>query len=633
MAEDVGEGQMQPKGMPINAIFSHDGLVTPEFRTALVSRVLNSFPDLPESSRQSLRAAVNDEITLPAGGFRRGQAGRALDGLRTILQEPIEREIQRSSKLACAVFRCWAESHESLKEESERHLSSSDQPVDGPDLSGRRFRGAWTPEEVESAVDAFSQAHGDYSRDDIGLMLCYVSGRFPLQPDSEPDTKETADTLSGLLSYLQTLPATSSLWESVIPNFAASVSRLVEAKAAQLRWASDFDSIVEALRRDFQELLAFFEQDTQQWAASRVSHEADTAAALGLVENLQSLLTEYRLVHDRAPSISEERERSKKRDALQPPIMDALGDIDALMTGEPGGAAAVPSVAMRGMTPRPVAAVATPETSTQPQDPRPRPAPQPQSTALDAKESEQRHQPLTNGGTAQAAVHTENSEAQSFTGPEYEALRSENAGLRDSTVALLSENQDLRDEMESLRAELYSSLEMEETWRMAYRSAKNGSSNENEEEETLPQVDTVQAAVELARSRFKQELRFAPNSESNIEDNPFIDPAKVWEALQWLGKTYYASRMGRLRVTDFDQSIKEACGWWYKGDQGETTLSRYEKSYTTRVEGKRHWLAEHIGKGTTFDARYTIRIAFDWDRERRQVIIGYIGRHQQTDAS
>ena len=62
-------------------------------------------------------------------------------------------------------------------------------------------------------------------------------------------------------------------------------------------------------------------------------------------------------------------------------------------------------------------------------------------------------------------------------------------------------------------------------------------------------------------------------------------------------------------------------------------MSRYEKSYTTRVDGKRYTLVEHIGKGTTFDARYTIRIAFDWDRDRRQVIVGYIGRHQQTDAS
>jgi hypothetical protein len=91
--------------------------------------------------------------------------------------------------------------------------------------------------------------------------------------------------------------------------------------------------------------------------------------------------------------------------------------------------------------------------------------------------------------------------------------------------------------------------------------------------------------------------------------------------------------MGRLRVTNFDQSIKEACGWWYKSDQGETTVSRYRKSYTARAYGKTYRLEEHIGKGTNFDARYTIRIAFDWDDDLRQVIIGYIGRHQQTDAS
>ena len=630
MAEGAGKGQMEPAGLPINAIFSQDGPINPEFRTALVSRVLNSFPDLPESARQSLRSAVNDEIALSAGGFRRGQAGRALDGLRTILQEPIETGIQRSSKLACAVFMCWAESHASLREESERYLVSYERSADGPDLAARRFRSTWSPEEVESTVDDFSKAHGGYSRDDMGLMLCYVSGNFPLQTDAESEAQEASETLSEMLKYLQTLPATSSLWESVIPNFVASVSRVIEEKAAQLRWASDFDSILEALRRDFSELLTFFEQDTQEWAASRVSHEADTAAALGLVENLQSLLTEYRAVHDRALSISEERERSKRRDALQPAIVDALGDIDALMTGEPGGESAVSPTPTAGVAPRGPVGVNAVGDSPRPSAGPLNSTPQDTSTELNCPSSGQQHLPVV--GSAASDVRVEIAEPQSFTEHEYEGLLSENSGLRDNAVALRSENQDLRDEVESLKAELFSSLEMEESWRMAYRSAINGAAT-HVEKEAPPQLDSVDAAVEMARNRYKQELLFAPNSESTIQDNPFIDPAKVWEALCWLATTYYASRMGRLRVTDFDQSIKEACGWWYKGDQGETTLSRYEKSYTTRVDGKRHWLAEHIGKGTTFDARYTIRIAFHWDRERRRVIVGYIGRHQQTDAS
>ena len=507
----------------------------------------------------------------------------------------------------------------------------SEQPADGPDLSGRRFRGVWSPEEVESAIDAFSQAHGGYSRDDIGLMLCFVSGNFPLRTDEESEERAAAESLSRVLSYLQSIPATSSLWESVIPDFSASVSQLIEQKSAQLRWASDFDSILETLRRDFPELLAFFEQDTHLWAASRVSHEADTAAALGLVENLQSLLIDYRPVHDRAGSISEERERTKRRDALQPAIVHALADIDALMTGEPGEQPSMAPGPARDFTT--LNSTHTASASSPPSrggTPRSSPAQTPSEPPI--PRAGQPDQPATVSGSGQPDGQADASGTHSVSERELHELQSENSGLRDSAVALRSENQDLRDEVETLKAELYNSQEMEETWRMAYRSAINTAPTEVEEE-TSPQVDSVDAAVQLARNRYKQELLFAPNSESNIEDNPFTDPAKVWEALQWLATTYYASRMGRLRVTDFNQSIKEACGWWYKGDQGETTLSRYEKSYTTRVEGKRHWLAEHIGKGTTFDARYTIRIAFDWDRERRQVIVGYIGRHQQTDAS
>ena len=215
--------------------------------------------------------------------------------------------------------------------------------------------------------------------------------------------------------------------------------------------------------------------------------------------------------------------------------------------------------------------------------------------------------------------------------PVTETLMSENVGLREDASALRSDNQDLRNEVETLKTELFSSQKSEDGWRLAYRSAMDSSLEEVGI--APPVVESVNDAVEMARSQFRQELLFSPNSESNVEDNPFNDPARVWEALKWLATTYFASKMGRVRVTDFDQSVKEACGWWYKGDQGETTVSKFEKSYTTRVNGKRYTLVEHIGKGTTFDARYTIRIAFDWDRDRRQVIVGYIGRHQQTDAS
>ena len=112
MNEEVGAGPSPGReGMPISAIFAIEELLSRDCRSAVVSRVLHEFPSLGHPARQSLRAAVNDEVALPSGGFRRGQAGRALDGLPTILQEPMESGIRDSDKLAYAVLRCWVESH------------------------------------------------------------------------------------------------------------------------------------------------------------------------------------------------------------------------------------------------------------------------------------------------------------------------------------------------------------------------------------------------------------------------------------------------------------------------------------------------------------------------------------------
>ena len=55
----------------------------------------------------------------------------------------------------------------------------------------------------------------------------------------------------------------------------------------------EFEIAVQNIRKDFPELLEFFEQDTEQWAAAKIPPEADTAETFKLVEKLQSLLAEY----------------------------------------------------------------------------------------------------------------------------------------------------------------------------------------------------------------------------------------------------------------------------------------------------------------------------------------------------
>ena len=626
------------QAIPVNTIFSLDSIITSERRSAIVSRVLNEFPSLPVAARNTLRSAVNEHVTPSSGGFRRGQAGRALGSSGFLLQEPVSQAILSSGALASAVLQSWSESHSQLKEAVERHLTGRGLTTPGPNLQGKAFRGFWPVDQWEVEREAFAHTYNDdFDKDDVALMMCYVSGNFPKAAESEPASGASGslnDVLSISLSRLRELPATAPEWERQIPDYIASVSRLVEEKAAQLRWTEEFDSSIGETRETYGELLGFFEYDTHQWAGARVSQDADPVAALKLAATLKAQLAEYLPIHERAASISEELERGKRRGELQPAIIETLRTISALMTGD----ANVPEPHLprpRPAAPTPAEKDASPVQETKVESVPHRPTHVAQTPIPDHQSVQSQLAPQSLSTTASAVKPAPPAASRkkeySTDDDKISVLQTENVGLRENEQALRSENQDLRDEVETLKTELFGSQEREDSWRMAYRAVMDGS--HEEVGVPPPLVESVLDAVEMAKGRFRQELLFAPNSESSIEDNPFIDSLRVWEALEWLGTTYYASRMGRLRVTDFDLSIKEACGWWYKGDQGETTVSRYEKSYTTRVDGKRYTLVEHIGKGTTFDARYTIRIAFDWDKDKRQVIVGYIGRHQQTDAS
>ena len=596
------------KNLQLNAVFE---VMNQAYREAVVSRALSFRGELTSEGNNALNAAIQ-KSRIRVTGYR--------DPLRaphTLLRDPISQALDFHPELAGAVLRAWVESQHTLHDKIVEYLEDAGLEAEYPDFQAGKFRRLWPRNVWHSRKDKFIQenAEDQFSEDDAALMLCYVTGRVPpTAGEGEPDKAagSVGEYLDQFLEFLKVLPPTAPDWRDVLPNFIESVSHLVEEKESELKWADDFDTAVQAVRTGFYDLLAFFEQDTDAWAAARVSPEAGTASALRSVEGLQLLLAEYLPIHDRAPSISEERERIIRRNELLPQILEAIQDIDSLMTGEAGGNPVADFPAIAGLN----------DAKAAPSDEAAR------DFAPAGGVHEHEAPPLQEALTASEPA---GAEQPGFSAAEYSALQSENRGLQDDAHALRAVNQDLRDEVEALKAELYSSQEIEESWRLAYRAAIGGSTEEPEE--ALPSVESVNAAVEMAKSRFKQELLFSPNSESNIESNPYIYPNKVWEALQWLANTYYPSKLGRLRVTDFDQSIREACGWWYKGDQGETTLSRYEKSYTTRVDGKRHWLAEHIGKGTSFDARYTIRIAFDWDRDRRQVIVGYIGRHQQTDAS
>jgi hypothetical protein len=137
--------------------------------------------------------------------------------------------------------------------------------------------------------------------------------------------------------------------------------------------------------------------------------------------------------------------------------------------------------------------------------------------------------------------------------------------------------------------------------------------------------------MQLAKENLADWITFQLNSKSDIEV-PFDNPRQVWDALEWLATTYYHARMGENGEPDLNFSLRHACGWRYASNQSDVTVGKYKDYYETHVGHRSHELREHIGTGNGYH-RGTIRIAFAWEAVEKKVIVGYIGRHQRTDAS
>ncbi len=201
--------------------------------------------------------------------------------------------------------------------------------------------------------------------------------------------------------------------------------------------------------------------------------------------------------------------------------------------------------------------------------------------------------------------------------------------------------EDLKLQVEQLSEEVKDARQREESWREAWKqvgAATAPESPDGTDEPGTPQpevtpLESVMEAVERAQDEFSEQLVFAPNGKSSVSGNPFEEPGELFSALEFLATTYFIARTGEEGCSDFQAALHDHVDWSFQANQSQITMGKYENWYTTRWEGRKYWLPNHIGTGSSKDPRYTIRVAFEWDKDRKKVVIGYIGQHQQTDAT
>ncbi len=537
------------------------GFMDPEngYMETVVKRAIDSRDKVSKEARGLLNSAINSTVKVPQFPKEPAKAPTPY------LMEHVLKAVTIFDKLTGAVLKVWAESHDVLEDVVVKHLEDLAMPAKYPDFSGNQFRGTWFRDAWTRETNKILERHGEFDKDDVALMLCYVSGKIP----GSEETKD--DVLSQSLKYLRSLPANAPEWREAIPGFAESMQAIIETKKTQYKQANDLDTLIAEVRDIFSSELDFFQKDIASWSAAHLLPDADLSKVLQDTQNMRSLLTDYQPIHEPAPVLEEERERRPRRVKLENRLLPIIDRIDQFMS----------------------------ESHTPPIE-------QEQQSDVPAAQ--------------QPAQVPDNQRA--FSEADYIALKSEHETEVESLQSQLHERQD---EIEKLQKEA-------ERWRRHYIEEASKEAVITGENEDLS-IESVNDAVELAKERFDDELLFQLNGKSRVEDNPFKHPKAVWDALQWLATTYYGARMGEISLTNPDVSIRKACKWWYKGHQSDITMNKYEDWYTTRVGNKIHWLKKHIGTGSSKDARYTIRIAFDWDKSEERVVIGFIGQHQQTDAT
>jgi len=164
--------------------------------------------------------------------------------------------------------------------------------------------------------------------------------------------------------------------------------------------------------------------------------------------------------------------------------------------------------------------------------------------------------------------------------------------------------------------------------------------NKPEEENCQPIIgsfDSVEDAVEKFRKVYpKSSMEILGRAHKSVQECQYEKPEHVFKALEWLENAYLEMRVSgndkkKKKVsTTFEESCKEQTGMTYKSSQSEVTMGRNKSEYFATWGGKTICLEEHIGRGSSFDPKSTIRIAFHYDSDSKTVVIGYIGMHQKN---
>ncbi len=611
-------------------------LMTPDYRNKIVRDTLSSLGKLSKETRSHFEGAIRR-----GGGIRGFQD--PFKAPRPLLQSHIVERMNRYPQFKFIVLNVWSETLPALHDAVRaRFLDLQDQ------LDADAHPEIWTEQ-----VEQIAESDDEFTQSDTELMMLYTAhliaeiGRGILNdgPISEDDDPPVAIVLDRTLSILRETPAGDPEWNDEIPLFAEMLAELIAEKKN-----SRANSLLDDLKRlhsDFEPELAFFNWQSDEWDADAIAKLDNLAELTRLHDRLELALVAYRPVREQADNLAEERERRYMRHECEETIERLLNAMNELMQAPvtpddnpPAGVApdkAAPPASQAEDAPAPPAldSDAAPEAHT---------AQQPADAAPSADdETVAKLQDEINALKQATATLEDRKRALEQTTAALEdgkrALEQANDALYDANYALKGEvqgldadKQILAEEAADFKERLRISEAQEIYWRNMYETEM--SSKGSPTPGAIPsEIESVKHAIELAKTRHSDSLLIHLNKKSDPDYN-YNRPKEIWDALDWLARTYRPTKTGEIRIKDLNESLRNTCGSWeYKPNQTDITVNTNREWYTTTVDGVTYELRKHIGRGISRRDNNIIRIAFDWDEPSQRVVIGFIGAHQRNRSS
>ena len=290
----------------------------------LVADVLSKRGKISEGARSSFNAAIDSTVRLD--GFRKASRG-APDRLTPCVMGELE---LGNDRIAASFLRAWSDTQEALRKLVTEHLRAQSMDTDGLENRAREYRLSWTRHEWLSEIANVMESDTELSSNDVGLMLCYVSGRAVLQTFDEASVE--SELLAGWLDQLRELPVESEDWPD-IDDFVDIAVAIAAKKRTQLEIErlTGFLEILSDLQKEFDAELKYLEIDMD---ADRRTVEVAESATLPahvteLLEELRERLSEYSAVFPRADSRTEESQRAAERQHRENAVLDLMARWDA----------------------------------------------------------------------------------------------------------------------------------------------------------------------------------------------------------------------------------------------------------------------------------------------------------------